>query len=265
MSNYNTDGTSDNEWDDRGDVVWNEFDWEHYLRDQDEVLFRYIAFYERLKKHPQRLDETARMMGWDVEDWSSDVDEGSGTSEAKEINRQEVAADGVAAVDSEAGRAEGEAAEPDLIPEMSDDVGPYTLHKNPVFIATRAIYLSLTRSWERLASDPAKAPQAFAIHYMAALQRGETQSLLAIQSLDFGDYALAISLLKRALQELNATMALLGKLDDNATRLLRLYRDGAMPRLFDLREIWLRVMRECRQELACPSDEEFDDEDDEDF
>jgi hypothetical protein len=34
------------------------------------------------------------------------------------------------------------------------------------------------------------------------------------------------------------------------------WRDGALPRMFDLREIWLRVIAECRDELDRPVDEE---------
>ncbi|RRJ95093.1 hypothetical protein Ga0100231_013035 [Opitutaceae bacterium TAV4] len=289
MSDYNTDGTFDNSWDDRGDVVWNEFDWEQYLREQDEVLLRYIACYEKLRNHPQRLDETARLMGWDIEEWSGETETNPETAKTDTPQSSSSSSSSGAANDAANAAASGPAAaadspfasdatsdddnsasakeDGDLIPDMSDDMEPYTLQKNPVFVATRAIYLSLTRSWERLAADPAKVPQPFAIGYMGALQRGETQSLLAIQALDFGDYALAISLLKRALLELNATMGRLGKvaeLGERASKPLRAYCAGAMSRLFDLREIWLRVMSECRYELAYPSDDDYDDEDEED-
>jgi hypothetical protein len=33
------------------------------------------------------------------------------------------------------------------------------------------------------------------------------------------------------------------------------YREDALPRLFDLREIWLRIIHECREELNRPVDE----------
>jgi len=39
-------------------------------------------------------------------------------------------------------------------------------------------------------------------------------------------------------------------------KLLQTWRQEAMPSLFDLREIWLRVMSECREELERPMDEE---------
>lgn len=225
MSNFNPDGASDNDWDDRGELAWNEFDWEHYLREKDGVVLHYLSCYEKMRAHPERLDATAHLMGWDEGDWSSDQGESA-------------AAEDLAPVES-----------------IEDDAEPYTLHKNPVFIATRAIYLSLKRAWEAIAADPANVPQPLALTLHAALYRGEDQAMLAIQALDFGDYAMSISLLKRALVELNTTIAHLGGPAAPAPA-FRTFRDDALPRLFDLREIWLRVMNECREELEQPDEDE---------
>ncbi len=230
MSNYDSEGPSENEWEDRGELAWNEFDWEQYLRQQDEVIHRYIGFYEQLAGRTDRLDEAAHRMGWDDENWSSDSD--------------------FEAPDSAASDSTG---------SLSDyDAEPYTLHKNPIFIATKAIYLTLKRAWELLADQPDRVPQGLALKFHTSLHRGEEQATLGIQALDFGDYAMAISLFKRALRELNTSLALIMSVEHPA-RPLASYRDGAIPQLFDLREIWLRVMSECREELERPSDD--DDED----
>lgn len=227
MSNQNSEGPSDHEWEDRGELAWNEFDWEHYLREQDDVIVRYLANYDQLSSSADRLDEVAHRMGWDQEDWSTD-------GEFEPI-------EGTEAATSEA------------------DTEPYTLHKNPIFVATKAIYLGLTREWERLADSPAHVPQKLALAFHSSLHRGEELAVLGIQALDFGDYAMAISLFKRALRELNTSLSLIN-LDETAPTALAAYRDDAMPRLFDLREIWLRVMGECREELEHPTAED-DDED----
>lgn len=237
MSNFDPDSPSENEWEDRGDLAWNEFDWEHYLRDQDDVLHRYLAFYEQLRNHPERLDEAAHLMGWDKESWSSDAGD----------------------VDDD----EDEDTEPSLDDraEVGDyDAEPYTLQKNPVFIASKAIYLSIKRGWERIASDSERVPQALALNFQTALYRGEEQAVLGIHALDFGDYAMAISLFKRALREINLSLSLLDEKAIGHSRGLAHFRQDAFPRLFDLREIWLRVMNECRQELERPADGD-DDED----
>ena len=237
MSNFDPDGPSENEWEDRGDLAWNEFDWEHYLRDQDDVLHRYLAFYEQLKGNPERLDEAAHLMGWDKEGWSSDSpDDDDDVSSGNDLAGDD--------------RLDGADAEPD----------PYTVQKNPVFIATKAIYLSLRRAWERIATDGDRVPQTLALAFQTSLYRGEEQAVLGIHALDFGDYAMAISLFKRALREMNVSFSLL---DDKVTahsRSLAGFRQDATPRLFDLREIWLRVMNECRQELERPAESEEDDD-----
>ena len=93
-----------------------------------------------------------------------------------------------------------------------------------------------------------------AIAFQSSLQRGEEHAVLAVQALDFGDYAMAVSLFKRALCELNQTLSLLDERAVNGSRSLSHFRTDALPRLFDLREIWLRVMKECRLELERPSE-----------
>ncbi len=228
MSNFDPDTPSENDWEERGDLAWNEFDWEQYLREQDDVFHRYLAFYEQLREHPERIDEVARFMRWDESDWTS---ESVGTEEFETADEDEEEEN-----------------------EASFKAEPYTLHKSPVFIATKAIFLSLKRAWERIATDGNKVPQSLAIPVLSSLHRGEEHAVLAVQALDFGDFAMAVSLLKRALSELNRTLALLSENTTHASRALQYFRSDALPRLFDLREIWLRVMKECRQELDRPSE-----------
>jgi hypothetical protein len=220
MSNPEFDSTSDkDEWDERGELAWNEFDWEYYLRAQDDTIVRYLDHYLKLSAEPDRIDRVAKLMGWEEEDWSSE------------------------APGADDGTDEG------------DD--PYTLHKNPIFIATRAIHLRIERGWELIAGDPREVPQALAVAFQAALHREEHQAMLAVQALDFGDYAMSISLFKRALRDLNGSLALLGEAATPSAGLSR-FREAAVPCLFDLREIWLRVMAECREELEQPPDEDDD-------
>lgn len=234
MSNFEPDGPSDNDWDDRGELAWNEFDWERYLREQDDVIHRYLAHYEALHSHPERIDEVAHLMGWDEESWSSDSAEAG--------SRDSASSD--AAV----------SATPSDLNDFSNE--PYTLHKNPIFIATKAIFLSLKRSWEHIAPDAEKVPQPLAIALHSSIYQGEEQAMLAIQALDFGDYAMAISLFKRALRELNQSFAHLGTPAVAKLPAVVRFSKDALPRLFDLREIWLRVMAECREELERPVDDE---------
>src|SRR6476620_325690 len=116
MSNFDSDGGSENQWEDRGDLAWNEFDWERYLREQDEAVHRYLRFYEASKNTANRIDEVAEKMNWGQDDWSEENETTSLADDEDDDSDEE------------------------------DDV--YTLHKNPIFIATKAIYLSLDRSWQ---------------------------------------------------------------------------------------------------------------------
>ncbi len=226
MSNFDSNGGADFDWDDRGDLAWNEFDWERYLREQDDAIERYLKFYDACRESASRLDEVAEKMNWSHDDWTDD----------------------------------GETAEVEADDDEDDDFEQpqdvYTLHKNPIFIATKAIHLGLTRSWQELGSDAAKVPQSLAVALLQSLHGGEAHAIQAIHALDFGDYAMAVSLFKRALSALNNSFALLNADAVTASPELTTWRDQALPRLFDVREIWLRVMAECRSELDRPMDDE---------
>lgn len=241
MSEYNTDGTADNEWDERGDLAWNEFDWERYLQEQDRSLARYLTIYDQLPNSPTRLDEAARQMGWAEGEWTSD--------EADARDDDEHDADDEPADTEDAAQ---------------DSLAPYTLHRNPVFVATVALFLGLRATAERLALESRHYPAALAVPYLGALHRTQTFAVLGISALDLGDYALGIAHLKRALACLNQAMQALPTGADDQPRALRQLREHALPRLFDLREIWLRVINECRTELQQGFADADSDDDEED-
>jgi hypothetical protein len=219
MSDFDSDSLSENEWEENGDLAWNEFDWEVYLREQDGAIHRYLGYYESMAPGPERIDEVADKMGWD--------------------------------------RADSEEPEDRENPEkvlFSDEI--YTLQKNPVFIATKALFLSLRRSWESAASEAGKVPQPLAIGYLSALNRCEEQAVMAIHALDFGDYAMAICLFKRALAALNECFEHVGSGAADRVAAVRDCRGDIRHKLFDLREIWLRVISDCREDTERQTDDE---------
>ena len=221
MSNFDSDGGSGGEGEDRGELAWNEFDWERYLRDQETAITRYLQFYEASRGQADRIDVVAEKMNWGQEPWGEEEESD--------------------------GRSEEDFAE-------GDDV--YTLHKNPIFIATKALYLGLKRSWAQLGSEAGVVPQGLAVALLASLHHGEDQAVQAINALDFGDYAMAVSLFKRALSGLNGSLALLSAESATLCPAVQAWHREALPVLFDLREIWLRVMAECRDELERPAEDE---------
>lgn len=216
MTNSDSDGLFDNDWEDRGELAWTEADWRKYLDEQEEAVRSYIKHYDKLGEATDRIDEVARRMGWEL---------------ALEPQTE----------------AEADAEEAEAEEMLAGDWDPYTLHRNPVYISSRALYVSLISYWERVAAQPDRVPAALAITLQASLYRGNELMIHAVQALEMGDYTLAICLFKRALSELNTTFARLSAPDVASTPLAVRYSEYALPRLFDLREIWLRVMNECRQ------------------
>ena len=79
---------------------------------------------------------------------------------------------------------------------------------------------------------------------------------MAIHALDFGDYAMAICIFKRALSALNACFAHIGSESADGIGAVRECRDELRHRLFDLREIWLRVISDCREDTERQTDDE---------
>lgn len=228
MSNFNSDGSQENDGEDRGELAWNEFDWERYLREQDGAVHRYLCFYEAARGDPERIDTVAAKMGWGQGDWSEDADATNPANDGADDD--------------------------DFDDDDDDEV--YTVHKNPIFIATKAIFLGLRQSWEARALDGSQVPQPLAVALLVSLNRGEEHAVQAIHALDFGDYAMAVSLFKRSMSALNGSLALLNSEQAIEHAVVGPWRDGALPRMFDLREIWLRVIAECRDELDRPVDEE---------
>lgn len=229
MSDFDPNNPSDSENDDFGSLAWNEFDWERYFREQDDVIMRYLGFYELLGTDPERIDKVAQYMGWAMQGDGGGNDIGGGDDD-----------DADDAIDSDE---------------------PYTVHRNYIFVATKGLYLDLTRKWAALAQHAAKAPQSLAVAYQASLHEGEAHAMLAIHALDYGDFAMAVSLFKRALQELNRSLSLLDEKAAGFSRPLAEHREWALQRLFDLREIWLRMTRECRAEMERRPRKKSDDDD----
>ncbi len=213
MTNHDTDGFFDAEGDERSELAWTEAHWERYLAAQEQSVRNYAGHYDRLAAAPDRIDQVARLMGWETAEQ---------TAESLPLSEED---------------------ETDT--EFSDQWEPYTTQCNPVYISTHALQGTLHEAWEKTAAQPG-LPARAALGVQAALHRQAIQSLHAIQALEMGDYTLAVCFFKRALRALNETLAALEAAGPG--RELADYRLWARPRLFDLREIWLRVMAECRIE-----------------
>jgi len=225
MSGYNPEFESDGDWEDRGDLAWNEYDWQRYLKQHDSELSRFLGLYRKMREHPNRLDEIAHMMGWDREDWN-----------AGDIQRED---------------AESDAGTPSPEDDMLDaeEMDPYTVHRHPVFIVTRALYSTVRHHWNHLVKSQ-KAPLnvALVLEFTNSLNQAEHHAVMGVHALDMGDFTLCVTHLKNALAGLNLTLGLIQRLPSKESRECALFYADALPVLFDLRDLWLRVMNECREE-----------------
>ncbi len=210
MANFEFDSNSDSEWDDSWDTIWNERDWELYLKTERDEVRKYQKLYTRFVANTNRLDEVALYMGWDVQGESSGQ----------------------------------EASEP--IPDQ-----PYTLHKHPLYIASKALHDWLTEKWtQHVSLSGDLLPATTALRVQNAIAQSDQYGLLAVTALDLGDYMLAIAYFKRGLVELNQLLALITELESLNVTPLDLYAKHAKIRIFDIREIWLRVTSDCRAAFA---------------
>jgi hypothetical protein len=222
MSDPNFDHSEGN-WDEfSSEPNWSEFQWRKYLNGLDRDTARFLTLYDNFKAQPNHLDEVAVQMGWDADDIS---------------------------LTDEFNSADAESEDDDDSFEENDGTAPYTLHRHPVIVTTRALHHYLHHSWEHFMvhSQSHLSPQV-CWKYANSLHQAEMNVLLSIQALDLGDFGLTICHLKNSLSALNQSLDLLNQLTHPNPEFLNTFRDEVRMRLFDLRELWIRVMSDCRTE-----------------
>src|SRR5437762_7137009 len=61
-----------------GERIWDEFQWERFLQQQDQKTEKYMELLEKYLDDPQRDQIIAQEMGWtqllEAKDWSTEVD-----------------------------------------------------------------------------------------------------------------------------------------------------------------------------------------------
>ncbi|MGZ0654731.1 hypothetical protein ACWPKS_03905 [Coraliomargarita sp. W4R72] len=235
MSDPNFDH-SEGDWEEfSSEPYWSESQWRNYLKGSDRDTVRFLTIYNSVKDKPNHLDEVASLMGWDAEDISM--------------------TDEFSFMDSSQNDDDDDDDSPDEPGALGDDHSdahegaPYTLHRHPVVVVTRSLYRYLHQSWEHFMvhSEYSISPKV-SWEYANSLHQAEMNVLLSIQALDLGDFGLSICHLKNSLSALNQTLNLLNQLTHPNSALVDGFRNEARIRLFDLRELWIRVMGDCRHE-----------------
>ncbi|MGC9451558.1 MAG: hypothetical protein ACP5I4_08935 [Oceanipulchritudo sp.] len=223
MTNFNFEGQPEGDWDDRGNLSWSELDWQQFLQRQEKEVARFLRYYDDCPlEASERLDWVARQMGWDAEDWSiSDFPEEEDCEPWNPENEEE----------------------PDL-----SDTDPYTLHRHPVYVVCTGLFLQLRYLWRNvLKAHEGPVDSLLCWDFAESLNEAEKHSLMAMQSMDMGDFLLCVVHLKRALRGINLAMSLLPDLAAMSP-VGAPFQAGMLARTFDLREVCLRVMHDCREE-----------------
>jgi hypothetical protein len=198
------------EFDGSGNASWGESDWSGYLHRNDLEIGRFLSYYNEVKSLPDRLDVSARRMGWENADWAPG--EGDDLPEDEE--------------------------NPDL---------PYCIHQHPVYIVSRALGFQLTGAFRTLCREhPAAIGGELGADVMLAFWDAQHQIIMAINATDTGDLPLALVHMKRALSAINYAIGLNAGLPAAARLSSAESVQDIEGTLFDLREICLRVMADCR-------------------
>lgn len=222
MSQYEYDGNNEGDWDEGGDLAWNESDWQIFLRNSDKEVARFMTAYNKVKDQDDRLDAAASLMGWHRDDWSS----------TDEIELDENDFPVIKPVDI----------------EEINNMDPYTIHRHPIYITSNALFSYLRASWEQLMRNNKEQNESDLVWgYSVSLADAEKHCIMAANSLDLGDFLLAVCHFKKAHSALNESMRINRLFKHHNPKKIRSYFEETNIRMYDLREIWLRVMSDCRR------------------
>ena len=202
--------------------VWDEYDWERFLQQQDHKTEKYMELLEKYLDDPQRDQIIAREMGWtqliDSKDWSADVD---------------------ALLDNEDGE--------DLATDEDDEAGtaPDTFEDHSLYRAAFALTIWIDRLFDQHPSLQ-NEPGAVKLATHSALASAKLAAALSDDDVD--EIGMTIAYLKRALKAITMSMDAASQL--LAEKLITAEQHGVLlQRLFQVRDGIITLMGEYRGEF----------------
>jgi hypothetical protein len=136
--------------------------------------------------------------------------------------------------------------------EVNDDEDegpdlPYCIHQHPVFLAARALGIQASTSFRTLLRDNDQTvPPLLAAEVMLTFWDSQHNVVMAVNATDTGDLPLAIVHMKRALSGINTAIGLLQSIPTEARLSSTSALEDTQSALFDLRDVCLRVISDCR-------------------
>jgi len=212
--------------DEQPEKIWDEYDWERFLQQQDQKTEKYMELLEKYLDHPNRDQIIAREMGWfhlldkDGEKWAEEVDSNFDDSLPAGFGE------------------EGDSDEPDL--EEDETCEGHPLYQSSVVLQTWFD----TVSWGSAAL--AEHPASVLLSLNASIASNKLAAALSDD--DAGEIGMTIAYLKRALKAITVCLECSAQLHREGSVSHDTY--GQMnQRLFHVRDGIIHLMGTYRSEF----------------
>src|SRR5213595_617783 len=208
------------EYEGKPEGIWDEYEWERFLQQQDGKTEKYMQLLETYLDDPERDEIIAREMGWtqllDAKDWGTEVDAllDDGVSEEDEV---------------------------DLENTRRSEV----FEEHDLYRAAFALTIWIDQLFDQNASLQSE-PAAVKLATHAALASAKLAAALSGDSLD--EIGMTIAYLKRALKAITIAMDAAAQLRKPAGPITRSQYTVLQQRLFRVRDGIIALMGEYRGE-----------------
>ena len=212
---------------DHSDAVWDEYQWEQFLQQQEKRTEKYMELLEKYIDHPERDEIIAREMNWThlLDDSHREWEE-----EVEAMFEQE--ADGLESDDGEG--------------ESAKKVG-YPFESHPLYRMALEFSAELGKFIDELPPKVAEHPAANALQTGATITAAKLAAALSDGS-EVEDLGMCIAYLKRALHAINSSLNAAAELE--SAKILTGDRAGRIrSMLFQIRDGIVTKTGECRAEF----------------
>jgi hypothetical protein len=201
--------------------MWDEYEWERFLQQQDGKTEKYMQLLETYIDDPDRDEIIAREMGWtqllDAKDWSTEIDA---------LLDEGVVEDDDACADDSAGSATA-------------------FEEHELYRAAFALTIWIDQMFDENASLQ-NEPAAVKLATHAALASAKLAAALSGDNLD--EIGMTIAYLKRALKAITISIDAAAQLRNSARKITRSQYAVLQQRLFQVRDGIITLMGEYRGE-----------------
>ncbi len=208
------------------DRIWDEYDWERFLQNQERRTEKYMGLIEKYMDHPDRDEIIAREMGW------THMSEGQTREWEDEVESAfEDAVSGDGGEDEDAGEKQQEG---------------FKFEKHPLYLEAIAFCAELDEIFANVGQAMRDHPAIAALREGATLTAAKLAAALNDEDID--ELGMTIAYLKRALRALTTTLDAAVRLHDEDLSDDSQF-EGLRSRIFSIRDGIVTTMGNCRSEF----------------